>query len=211
MDGQYRIQSEEGGNVTANPDGTYTWTYEMSLFKNPTIFLLIWKIFFFIVLGIFVFTTLFSMNTHDFWWSGFLSHAKIFGFIFLGMTALVGVGYLLYAAMMGGKYIVDFTMDEKGINHSQTPAQAAKARKIGRAAAAGGMASGRMSSVGAGIAATRTEMYSEFAKTRKVVAYPRRHLIKVNGRLDHNQVYVSDGDFDFVYNYIISHCPNLKQ
>ena len=34
--------------VTLGNDGKYRWTYEMSLFKNPTIFLLIWKIFFFI-------------------------------------------------------------------------------------------------------------------------------------------------------------------
>ena len=197
--------------VTRQPDGKYTWTYEMSLFKNPTIFFLIWKIFFFIVLGIFVFTTLFGMNARDFWWSGFLSHAKIFGFVFLGMTALVGVSYLIYAAMMGGKYIVDFTMDEKGVNHSQTPSQAAKARKIGRAAAMGGFSSGSMSAAGAGMGAQRTEMYSDFSKTRKVKAYPRRHLIKVNGRLSHNQIYVSEKDFDFVYSFIVSHCPNLKQ
>lgn len=196
--------------VTRQPDGTYTWTYEMSLFKNPTVFFLIWKIFFFIVLGIFVFSTLFEMNATDFWWSGFLSHAKIFGFVFLGMTALVGVSYLIYAAMMGGKYIVDFTMDEMGVNHSQTPAQAAKARKIGRAAASGGFASGSMSMAGAGMGAQRTEMYSDFSKTRKVKAYPRRHLIKVNGRLSHNQVYVNERDFDFVKDFIVSHCPNLK-
>ena len=34
-------------NITLCNDGKYRWIYEMSLFKNPTIFFLIWKIFFF--------------------------------------------------------------------------------------------------------------------------------------------------------------------
>ena len=34
-------------------DGKYRWVYELSLFKNPTIFILVWKLFFFVLLGIF--------------------------------------------------------------------------------------------------------------------------------------------------------------
>ena len=54
-------------------------------------------------------------------------------------------------------------------------------------------------------------MYSEFDKVRKVKSYPRRGLIKVNERFSHNQVYVFSEDFDFVNDYIISHCKNLKE
>ena len=35
--------------VTQCEDGKYRWSYAMSLYKNPTIFLLVWKIFFFIL------------------------------------------------------------------------------------------------------------------------------------------------------------------
>ena len=59
--------------------------------------------------------------------------------------------------------------------------------------------------------ATRTEMYSDFSKTRKVKSYPRRNLIKVNGLLSRNQVYAMSEDFEFVKDYIISHCENLKK
>lgn len=191
-------------------DGKYRWVYEMSLFKNPTIFVLILKIFFFIFLGIFALMTIIGAGDGDFWWDGFLGNLKIFGIIFGGMIVLTGISYLIYAAIMGGKYIVEFEMDENGINHKQIEKQAKKARGIGVATAVIGAAAGRPGTVGAGLAATRTEMYSEFAKVRKVKAYPRRGLLKVNNVLNHNQVYAQPEDFEFVRGFIVSHCPNLK-
>ncbi len=201
----------QNDRVTLCPDGKYRWTYEMSLFKNPTVFLLITKIFFFIFVGIFAFITVLDLIGGDFEWGIFLSTAKIFGIVILGALVVITLGYLVYAAVMGGKYIVEFEMDERGVNHRQTESQAVKARKIGRAAAIGGLASGRFSVAGAGIAAQRTEMYSEFSKVKKVKAYPRRCLIKVNETLGHNQVYVRKEDFDFVFNYITDRCQNLKK
>ena len=198
--------------VTLYPDGKYRWTYEMSLFKNPTVFFLIWKIFFFIILGIFAVITVIDAVE----WSGefggrALENLKLFGIVAGGMTALVGISYLIYAAMMGGKYIVDFEMDGYGVKHAQTPAQAKKAKKIGQAAALTGAATGNWGAVGAGINAQRTEMYSDFAKVRRVKAYPRRGLIKVNALLGRNQVYAQKDDFEFVRDFIISHCPDLKK
>ena len=195
--------------VTLCDDGKYRWTYEMSLFKNPTIFLLIWKIFFFIFLGVFV-----VVNISDFINWGpekALENLPILGYLLLGMTAVVGLGYLIYAAIMGGKYIVEFEMDEKGVNHKQIASQAKKAKKIGRATMIAGAASGRIGTVGAGINAQRTEMYSDFSKVRKVKVYPRRHVIKVKETLEHNQIYAADEDFAFVQQYILSRCPNAKQ
>ena len=195
--------------VTLGDDGKYRWTYEMSLFKNPTIFLLVWKIFFFIFLGVFA-----VVNISDFIKWGpekALENLPVLGYLLLGMTAVVGLGYLIYAAIMGGKYIVEFEMDEKGITHKQTASQAKKAKKIGRVTMMAGAASGRIGNVGAGMNAQRTEMYTEFTKVRKVKAYPRLDLIKVNERLEHNQVYAAKEDFEFVKNYIASRCVNTKQ
>ena len=194
--------------VTLGDDGKYRWTYEMSLFKNPTIFLLIWKIFFFIFLGVFA-----VVNISDFIKWGpekALENLPFLGYLLLGMTAVVGLGYLIYAAIMGGKYIVEFEMDEKGVNHKQTASQAKKAKTIGRITMMAGAASGRIGTVGAGMNAQRTEMYSDFSKVRKVKVYPYRNLIKVNERLEHNQVYATKEDFVFVKDYIVSHCPNIK-
>ena len=198
-------------NITRFPDGTYTWTYEMSLFKNPTVFWLVWKIFFFILLGLFlVLNIVDAAEWSDYFPDRFLSNLTFLGYALAGMTALVGLGYLIYAAMMGGKYVVEFDMDERGVNHRQIMSQAKRARRIGAATVAAGIATGRPGTVGIGLNAQRTEMYSEFAKTRAVKLCPRRHLIKVSGLLNHNQVYAAPEDFDFVSGYILSRCPNLK-
>ena len=53
-------------------------------------------------------------------------------------------------------------------------------------------------------------MYTDFSSVRKVKAYPRRGLIKVNQLLSHNQVYAEREDFDFVLDYIRSRCPDPK-
>ena len=195
--------------VTLCDDGKYRWTYEINLFKNPTFFLLVWKILFFIFLGVFA-----VVNISDFikWGADkALENLPILGYLLLGMTAVVGLGYLIYAAIMGGKYIVEFEMDEKGVLHKQTAFQAKKAKKLARATMMAGAASGRIGTVGAGMNAQRTEMYSDFSKVRKMKAYPRRDLIKVNERLEHNQVYAAKEEFEFVKNYIASRCVNIKQ
>ena len=192
-------------------DGKYRWVYELSLFKNPTIFLLVWKIFFFVLLGIFAV----MMIVDAVEWPGqfaenALNTLKMFGIFIAGMTALVGISYLIYAAINGGKYCVIFEMDEQGINHKQMPRQAKKAQLISALTLLAGLASGRMSTVGASMAAAQTERYSSFATTRKVLSYPRRGLIKVNGLLQHNQVYTAPEDFQFVRDYIMSHCTAAK-
>ena len=204
----------EGQHISPNiilcSDGKYRWTYELSLFKNPTIFLLVWKIFFFIFVGICLFVLL--MDTLNGYMDGerFVDTLKIFGYIMIGFTVVVSLGYLLYAAVMGGKYIVMFEMDDKGVNHKQIPAQAAKARRLGELTSMLGAASGSLTAVGVGVNSTRTEMYSEFSRVRKVKLYPRRDLIKVNGRLSRNQVYAHKEDFGFVSGFITARVPVRK-
>jgi hypothetical protein len=204
-------KTEISEKVTLFGDGKYRWVYEMSLFRNPTIFLLVWKIFFFILLGICALIVIIDAAE----WGGFkaerlLNTLMIFGIFLLGMTVLVGVSYLIYAAIMGGKYTVEFEMDERGINHKQILSQAKKAKNIGKAVTTIGLATGSYRTAVAGMNAQRTEMYSEFSKTRKVKAYPKRNLIKVNSLLYHNQIYAQKEDFEFVKNYITAHCNNKK-
>ncbi len=192
-------------------DGKYRWTYEMSLFKNLTFFFLVWKIFFFIIIGVFAF----MMIIDAFEWPAelgvrILETLKIFCWFLIGMTVIVIISYLIYAAVMGGSYIVEFEMDEKGIRHRQIASQAKKAKKIAAATVIAGIAAGRVSTVAAGLNSSRTEMYSDFSRVRKVIACPRRNTIKVNAPFSHNQVYALKDDFDFVKDYIVSHCPNLK-
>ena len=140
-------------------------------------------------------------------WANSIYATNIMAAIFLGLSIL---GYLLYAAMMGGKYCVIFTMDENGVIHEQIPEQAKKARKLGILTAGAGLATGRLSTIGLGInVANRTSMYSDFKCVRSVKKGLWGNVIKIREILSNNQVYTHDEDFDFVYNYIREHCPKV--
>ena len=67
-------------NIVFCPDGKYRWVYEMSLLKNPTVFFLVWKIFFFVFLGIFTFIIILdAVNSYDFFPDRLLGDLKFFG------------------------------------------------------------------------------------------------------------------------------------
>ncbi|MBR6049899.1 MAG: zinc ribbon domain-containing protein [Clostridia bacterium] len=197
-------------SITLYSDGKYRWKYEMSLVKNPTIFFTVWKIFFFIILAGFVIGFFVSLGKRDFFWSGFLGMLGGYGIALGVMTVLTALACLLYAAIIG-KYSVEFEMDENGVLHTQNPAQHKKAKKLGAATMIAGAASGRPSIAMAGRMSTaKTCSYSDFSRVRRVKASKLFSTIKVNELLEHNQVYAEKEDFEFVKNYIIEHCENLK-
>ena len=195
--------------VTLCDDGKYRWVYEINLFKKPMFYFLVLKIFLVIYLVVFVFSSVFDYIN----WGAqkVVENLPFFGYFLIGIIAITALGYIIYAAIMGGKYIVEFEMDQNGFMHRQTAAQAKKAKKIGSAAMLGGAAAGNLGAISTGIAAQRTEMYTDFAKVKKIKALPRRNLIKVSEGLEHNQIYANREDFDFVLNFIISHCANVKK
>ena len=195
-------------NIVLCADGKYRWTYEMSLYRNPAIFLLVWKIFFFIFSAIFA--CILIADIIDWGTKNIIGFLKFFFYFLIGMTVVIGLGYLIYAVIMGGKYSMLFEMDEDGINHKQMPNQAKKAKAVSSLTVLAGLFSGKVTTVGVGINAARSEMYSDFSKVQKVIADPDTNLIKVNELLSHNQIYTETEDFDFVLKYITSHCPNLK-
>lgn len=195
--------------ITLCDDGKYRWIYEINLFKNPMFYFLVLKIFLAIFLVGLVLSSVFDYLN----WGAqkVVENLPFFGYCLLGIIAITGLGYIIYAAIMGGKYIVEFEMDQNGFVHRQTAAQAKKAKKIGKTAMLGGAAAGNLGAISTGIAAQRTEMYTDFAKVKKVRALPRRNLIKVSEGLEHNQIYAQREDFDFVLNFILSHCANIQK
>lgn len=188
-------------------DGVYRWTYEYSLFKRPGIFFLIWKIFFFITLGIFLFMMILTAAEGDMDGERALDMLKYFGIGLLGMTALVGISYLIYAAINGGKYIVVFEMDENGVIHRQIDRQARKMEKVADAAFFLGALTGNRGAMAAGLNQS-TEMYTAFASVGRLRAYPRKHLIKLREALSHNQVFAYPEDYDFVLRYMLDRVPD---
>ena len=102
-------------------------------------------------------------------------------------------------------------MDEERIKHIQLPRQVRKAQVVGVIAAMAGIAAKNPAAIGAGtLAAGKSSSTSEYRKVRRVVPRRALHLIKVNQLFERNQIYVQKEDFDFVYEYIKSRCPQKK-
>ena len=199
--------------IQRSPDGKYRWEYELSLYKNPHILFLIMKIMGGIVLGIWLFIVILQL------FDGVLSFKEmlVFSAQFLGglgalIFVLCAAGYYLYALIMGGRYIAQFEMDARGVDHRQKKAQLKKARLIGVLTAIAGLFGRRVGTVGQGmmVASSSGSMYSAFQHVKSIKANKKRSLIKVNETLFKNQVYADGEDFDFALDYIVKRCPNAK-
>lgn len=199
-----------GSRVALCEDGKYRWTYPLDMLKNPSILFVLLKIFG-ILLSIPLLIALISAAANNDWqkiWDGFL---KIWLIVMVVFFVIIVISYLIVVWMNGGKYVVNFTMDEKRLIHEQVPVQYDRARKVGLLAALVGIFAKRPAAAGAGaLAASRDTSVSVFDKVRRVKPRRGQNLIKVNQRLERNQVYVPDEDFDFVLDFIRKHCPNAK-
>lgn len=199
-----------GSRVALCEDGKYRWTYPLDMLKNPSILFVLLKIFG-ILLSIPLLIALISAAANNDWqkiWDGFL---KIWLIVMVVFFVIIVISYLIVVWMNGGKYVVNFTMDDKRLIHEQVPVQYDRARKVGLLAALVGIFAKRPAAAGAGaLAASRDTSVSVFDKVRRVKPRRGQNLIKVNQRLERNQVYVPDEDFDFVLDFIRKHCPNAK-
>ena len=198
----------KGERVCLCEDGKYMWTYSLNMYTNPAILLVVLKIFG--ILWAAALLTLFVPPLLRGETSGMLQDLKIWAIVLAVFLAVCLLAYLIVARMYGGRYVVDFTMDEKGIEHKQAASAAKKARKMAEGTFLAGAASGRPGVMGAGVLASRTELSSDFSRVRRIRPFPRLHLIKVNARFSHNQVYVPAEDFPFVLDFIRTHCPQVK-
>ncbi len=189
--------------VSAGSDGRYYWLHETLLFRNPMFLFLLWKIFFFIWLGIALLVLFLVVREGN-----FLEVISNIGLPLLYVLAflfvLIAFSYYVYALLMGGCYSVLFTMDEKGVTHTQLPRQFKQAQKMAVLAILAGLGSKSYGTLAAGLhAAVNQSMHSEFKKVCAVKALTRRCTIKLRSRdLMHNQIYTAPEDFDYILNYI---------
>lgn len=199
-------------NVYLCADGVYRWYYEYKMLKNPTIFLTVLKVLGMSAAIVAALVAIFSLK--DWINYGFQLEAGsgkvllIVIAVFLGITVL---SYIILAALYGWKYLVLFEMDETQITHIQMPRQVKKAETVGLLTALVGAMSDRPALAGVGLVSTvKSTSTSEWEKVRKVKCRRGLQTIYVNSRLDHNQIYVEPEDFDFVKDFIVSHCTNAK-
>jgi hypothetical protein len=202
-------EEKEMNRVTLYPDGKYRWVYEVSMMKNPSILIDIFKVLGISLGVVWLFTVLLDIFDDD------LSLEKLWNLtmVFLGlMLAFVVIGLIAYTILAwsyGWKYVVIFTMDKKELVHQQMPHQVKKAQVLGALAAIVGGATANPGMVGTGVlAASRTTSRSTLVNVKKLTPVRWMNLIKVSQLLQKNRVYVPDEDFDFVYDFLCQNCPN---
>ena len=193
-------------NITLGTDGKYRWYYEFKLMKNPTILKVLWKIFFWICIGLWLFVVIIgkvdgTMNAKDFW-----EITKVMFLIMIGLEALETLAYFIYAAIQGFKYCVMFEMDDQGVTHTQMPKQFKKAQAMAAIEVLAGIASGDVGATGRGIlAGSKSSMKSSWSSVKSIEIQRRHEVITVNERLNKNQVYALPDDFPFVESFIREH------
>ena len=192
--------------ISQSRDGQYRWQYAMPMWRNPTILFTVWKVLGLAVGFVAIFMCLLELGTGIAQAGKLLLTFLLYGII--GATILLAIAYALLTLLYGGKYEVEFTMDEKGVQHRHM----LKSRQdLGKAEMFFGALLHRPTLFGTGIlASTRTSAYSEFKSVKRIVAKPQRQTIHLRATFKRNQVYAKDEQFDFVLDYLTRHCPKAK-
>lgn len=197
------------GDIRLCPDGKYRWYYEYPMLLNPTILYTVWKVM--MISALFPALVVFFSSLSEGFLKALLGLVSVLGITFGIMFVLSWLAYFILAACYGFKYIVLFTMDEQGVVHAQQNRQFKKAQAIGWLTAAAGIAQGKPGVVGTGLlVSSKQTLSSTFKNVNKIIGHRRLNTIKVNQLLAKNQVYVKKEDYDFVWEYITSRCPNAK-
>jgi hypothetical protein len=175
-------QKEDIGNrVMLCKDGKYRWIHEMNMFKNPSILFDVWKVLGITMLIVIVIVGFILVISGDLDVDGMLGMGKAMLITAAIMAVLSIIGYLVYALIAGGKYIVLFTLDEKEVVHQQMPRSAKKGQIIGDLAILAGLATGRIGTIGTGmLAKSRTSMTTTLSDVKRLMPCPRMNMITVN-------------------------------
>lgn len=194
-------------DIHRDKDGVWRWSYEMNMWKNPTILLTVWKVF--MLAGAFPILLVTGLTLFE---EGLLEALQILGYMVLLVggivTGLVMLAYPLVALAYGGVYQVVFEMDDSGVNHIQVDSQHDRAQVLSWLTTLAGLAAGSAQAAGAGLlAASKKSSYSDFGKVKKIVFNPARNVIYLNQTLERNQVYAAQQDFEQISSYILDHCP----
>ena len=197
-------------NIKKCDDGTYRWVYEFKMLKNPMILLGVQKIFLFILVGMWVVFGIFRIG-RDGLVGAFVAQTKELLIPAAALFVLSILGYILLACIYGWKYCVLFEMNETGIRHIQLKKQYKKAQALGWLAAMMGIVAGKPGIAGTGLlAATKNEQATEFRIVKRMRSFRAFHTIKLDGLLNHNQIYTQPEDYDFVLDYISKRIPKKK-
>ena len=201
-------EKEGAVSIIKDSNSKYRWVYELPMLRGFFLLFEVWKVLALssvIVMLLMIAINVISGGGAD----SALGSAEMI-LITLGILFVLSLpSYYIVTKANNGKYTVLFEMDEDGIDHTQIRTEKSKALDLLTVFV--GTAAGNRSATAAGIlSASGGSLYSKFAAVRRIRAFRKKGLILLNGILVRNQVYVDECDFDFVCNYIVSHCPGAK-
>jgi hypothetical protein len=195
--------------VIKGGDGILRWAYEMNMWKNPTLVITIWKILLLAALAPAL--LIFFLSLSDGLGTAIIIFLKIMAIVAGIVTGLMLLAYPLVAILNGGKYCVIFEMDDKSVKHIQMQKQFKKNQVLAMIVVLAGVVTGNIQATGAGmLAGSKQSLLSSFEKVRSITVNQKRHVIYVNEKLSHNQVYADPEDFIFVRDYMINRCSKAK-
>ena len=197
--------------IFRDDQGAYHWVYHMDMMRNPVPLFTIMKISGFICLGIGILVGGYALIDG----ADPADALKAFAVPALGINAfflvLTLIAWFILMATRGGRYVFEFLMTEDKVVTLQTNEEKKKAQKLAKVTFALGLLDRNLSTMGVGMAALAGERFdSDFRDVKAVIAKRRQDLIKVNNVLQRNTIYAYPHQYEFVWNYITSHCPNAK-
>lgn len=197
-----------GETIFMDRNGKYRWIYELPMLKSFFLLLQVWKVIAMASCIVLIFMALLNLIERN----GLDVMLGMAGMIALTLGILLVLSFPAYYIVTkanNGKYTVLFEMDEDGIDHTQIKTD--KAEALDLLTTFVGMAAGSRSTTAAGLlSASGGSLYSRFANVKRIKGDRKHNLIYVNGTLIHNMVYADANDYDFVYDYIVRHCPNAR-
>ena len=200
---------EPTARIQLCPDGKYRWSYEVNLWKNPSILLDLAKVFGIILVGIwFLSVILVPLFDGHLRWHRVVDSSTGFLWVVLAVAVLCLIGYVITGIVSGGRYAAYFVMDEESVTHQQMNKEVKRTQVI---AAINMMVDDDMGSA-AILAAAQSPFITPYRRVRKIKTHRRRHLIKVDELLTKNRIYVEDPeDYEFVLRYITERCPKARK
>ena len=106
-------------SITKSENGTYRWYYEFDMLKNPMVIRTVFKIFFYILLGLCAFLILLDIIEGNFGVTSLIETTKAMGITAAILFGLSIISYFILAGIYGFKYCVLFEMNDEGIKQAK--------------------------------------------------------------------------------------------
>lgn len=199
-------------SIRCCPDGKYRWTFESSMWKDPTRFLFFLKVCNGIAISMWLIIVIIRLcNGMD--WEDFGGMLFALLYMLIGMSVLVVIAYLIISVINAGKYVMLFEMDEQGVKSTTAGAKRKSAQrntwldkwKEQWIASILEVNLPQYSMEGPG--SYGEIMTSTFADIRHLKVNHRYSYVQIGRLFSINRIYARPEDLDFVYEYIKLRSP----